>query len=168
MHLDDLHWPGRAPAVIDHVAVGPGGIIVITTVHWIGAVAVVAGRIQRNGRPSAAQDGCEAAAAAVRGVLPADLHQYVVPALAIVTDEPIDVLAGGVLTCSTTRLEAVLDRRPVVLDDRQVARTAAVLWAMLSAGAGAGASAGRQAVTATSRRTGLVDWWRRLLTRSRL
>lgn len=161
MHLDDLHWPGRAPAVIDHVAVGPGGIIVITTVHWVGTVDVGAGRILRNGRPSAAQDGCEAAAAAVRGVLPADLHRHVIPALAMVTDESVDAVAGGVLTCSTARLETVLDRFPVVLDDRQVAHTAAVLWAMLSVGAGR-----RAQPSATVGRTRQGNWWRRLLTRS--
>lgn len=143
MHLDDLDWPGRARTVIDHVAVGPSGIVVVTTVHWIGAVDVRAGRVHHNGRASAAQRSCETAAEAVRSVLPGHLHRHVVPALSIVTAEPIDTVAGDVLACSTTRLETVLDRRPTVLDDLQVARTAAVLWATLSVGAGRGARTSR-------------------------
>ena len=136
LHLDDLHWPGRPRAIIDHVAVGPGGIIVVTTVHWIGRVEVRAGRIHHNGRPSAAQRACEDAAAAVKSVLPADLHAHVVPALSVVTEQPLDSLAGDVVTCSAHELEAVLARRPTVLDERDVGRTAALLWGTLSVGAG--------------------------------
>jgi hypothetical protein len=134
--LDDLRWPGRARAVIDHVAVGPGGIIVVTTVHWIGTVDVRAGQIRHNGRLSAAQRGCEEAAAAIRGVLPPELHRHVIPALSVVTEQPLDALAGNVLTCSAADLEGVLRRRPTVLAEHDVARTVAVLWGTLSVAAG--------------------------------
>ena len=136
LHLDDLHWPGRPRAVIDHVAVGPGGIIVVTTVHWIGRVEVRAGRIHHNGRPSAVQRACEGAATAVRSVLPVDIRSHVVPALSVVTEQPLDSLAGEVLACSANELEAVLARRPAVLSERDVGRTAALLWGTLSVGAG--------------------------------
>ena len=141
LHLDDLHWPGRARAVIDHVAVGPGGIIVVTTVHWIGTVDVRAGQIRHNGRLSAAQRGCEEAAAAIRGVLPPELHRHVVPALSVVTEQSLDALAGDVLTCSAADLEGVLRRRPTVLAEHHVARAAAILLATLSVGAGRRAQA---------------------------
>ncbi len=156
MHLDDLHWPGRPRAVIDHVAVGPGGIIVVITVHWVGTVDVHAGQIYRNGRPSAAQRTCEAAADAVRSVLPVNLHRSVVPALSIVTDQPIDALAGNVLVCATAQLESVLERRPRALTDKQVARTAALLWGTLSVGAGR-----KPRPSGSSRRANQVPgWWR--------
>lgn len=163
MHFDDLHWPGRSRAVIDHVAVGPGGIVVVTTVHWIGTVDVHAGQIRRNGRPSAAQWTCEAAAEAIRSVLPIDVHRFVVPALSIITDQPIDSVAGNVVTCSATQLESVLTRRPDVLSNRQVARTAALLWGTLSVGAGR-----KPRPSGSSRRADQqLGWWRSRLGRSR-
>ena len=163
LHLDDLHWPGRARAVIDHVAVGPGGIIVVTTVHWIGTVDVRAGQIRHNGRPSAARRCCEDAAAAIRSILPADRHRHVVPALSVVTEQRLDALAGGVVTCSAADLGAVLRRRPTVLAEHEIAGTAAILWGALSVGAG------RRAQVAAPRATpvGPVGQLRRLLSRSK-
>jgi hypothetical protein len=163
LHLDDLRWPGRARAVIDHVAVGPGGIIVVTTVHWIGTIDVRAGQIRHNGRLSAAQRGCEEAAAAIRGVLPPELHRHAVPALSVVTDQPLDALAGNVLTCSAADLEGVLGRRPTVLADHDVARATAVLLATLSLGAGRRAQLADAAATSG----GIVARLRRLLGRCR-
>lgn len=157
LHLDDLHWPGRARAVIDHVAVGPGGIIVLLTVNWIGNVEVSAGKVHHNGRPSAAQATCESAAQAIRGVLPTELHNHVMPALSVVTQQPLDGRAGHVLTTSATNLAAVLIRQPTVLDEHEVAQTAAVLWATLSVGGG------QHPRPMTRRRSNrLVGWWRTL------
>ncbi|CAN5553103.1 hypothetical protein BH18ACT8_BH18ACT8_09770 [soil metagenome] len=158
LHLDDLHWPGRARAVIDHVAVGPGGIVVLLTVNWIGTVEVHAGKIHHNGRPSATQGACENAAEAVRGMLPAELRNRVVPALSVVTTQPLDGCAGNVLATSVANLEAVLNRQPTVLDEHQVAHTAAILWANLSVGGG---QHPRQ--PSTPRRSNrLAGWWRTL------
>ncbi len=47
--LHDLHRPGRRFASIDHVAVGPGGVVVIDTKQWAGAVDVVGGILHQNG-----------------------------------------------------------------------------------------------------------------------
>lgn len=156
LHLDDLHWPGRARAVIDHVAVGPGGIIVLFTVNWIGNVELCEGKIHHNGRPSASQVSCETAAEAIRDLLPADLHDSVVPALSVVTEQPLDGLAGTVLATSAANLESVLGRRSTVLDEHQVAQTAALLWATLSVGAGHSPRQPR-----TPRKSNrLTGWWR--------
>jgi len=38
--LHDLHWPGRPLANLDHVVVGPGGVVVIDAKNWAAAVAV--------------------------------------------------------------------------------------------------------------------------------
>ncbi len=142
-HFDDLRWPGRARAVIDHVAVGPGGIVVITTVHWVGQVGVHGGVVHHNGRPSAAPRACEAAAAAVRLALPPELQGHVVAALAVVTAHNIDAEAGGVIACDAASVDSVLRRRDAVLTSNQVARTAALLASTLSAGTGSLGSSGQ-------------------------
>ena len=42
--LHDLHWPGRPFANIDHIAVGPGGVVVIDSKNWSGRID---GRVSR-------------------------------------------------------------------------------------------------------------------------
>ena len=46
--LHDLQRPGRRFASIDHIAVGPGGIVVIDTKDWVGQVEVVDGALRQN------------------------------------------------------------------------------------------------------------------------
>jgi hypothetical protein len=46
--LHDLQRPGRRFAGIDHIAVGPGGVVVIDTKNWAGTVDVVAGELRQN------------------------------------------------------------------------------------------------------------------------
>ncbi|MBT1004041.1 NERD domain-containing protein [Paenarthrobacter sp. DKR-5] len=36
--LHDVHWPGRPQANLDHVLVGPGGVVVIDAKNWSGEV----------------------------------------------------------------------------------------------------------------------------------
>jgi Nuclease-related domain len=38
--LHDVHWPGRPFANIDHIAVGPAGVVVIDSKNWSGPVEV--------------------------------------------------------------------------------------------------------------------------------
>ena len=47
--LHDLHWPGRRLANIDHIAIGPGGVVVIDAKNWSGHVAVESGTLRQNG-----------------------------------------------------------------------------------------------------------------------
>ena len=80
--LDDVVWPGRKPADIDQVVVGPGGVFV-----------VVAGR---TGRSAAAS--CRAAAAVLaRG---AHLGRRTVHAVLCSTDPHPDDLGDDVLLCT--------------------------------------------------------------------
>ncbi len=44
--LHDRRWPGSTRANVDHIAVGPGGVAVIDSKHWAGAISVAAGRLQ--------------------------------------------------------------------------------------------------------------------------
>lgn len=66
--LHDVHWPGRPQANIDHIAIGPGGVVVIDAKNWSGDVQVTAGTLRQNGysrarETSAASDAASAVAA---------------------------------------------------------------------------------------------------------
>lgn len=47
--LHDVHWPGRPKANLDHVLVGPGGILIVDAKHWSGEVRLWEGRLRQNG-----------------------------------------------------------------------------------------------------------------------
>ena len=47
--LNDAHWPGRPKANLDHVLVGPGGILVVDAKNWTGRVELRNGRLTQNG-----------------------------------------------------------------------------------------------------------------------
>lgn len=47
--LHDLHWPGRPKANLDHLLIGPGGIVIIDAKNWSGDVRVKDGRLHQNG-----------------------------------------------------------------------------------------------------------------------
>src|SRR6185312_6358216 len=48
--LHDRRWPGSTRANVDHVVVGPPGVMVVDTKHWAGPVEL------RNGRLCACED----------------------------------------------------------------------------------------------------------------
>jgi hypothetical protein len=47
--LHDVPRPGRRHARIDHIAVGPGGVVVIDTRDWSGTVEISGGVLRQNG-----------------------------------------------------------------------------------------------------------------------
>lgn len=49
MALHDVHWPGRPKANLDHVLVGPGGVIVIDAKNWSGDIHLRNGVLRQNG-----------------------------------------------------------------------------------------------------------------------
>lgn len=66
--LHDVHWPGRPKANIDHIAIGPGGVLVIDAKNWSGDARLRDGELTRNGfarkrETSSALDQCAAVAA---------------------------------------------------------------------------------------------------------
>lgn len=62
--LDAVHWPGRPGVVIDHVGVGPGGVVVMFSRQWTGAVEVRGGVLRQNGIPRLRETSAVSAAAA--------------------------------------------------------------------------------------------------------
>jgi hypothetical protein len=49
MALHDVHWPGRPKANLDHVLVGPGGVLVIDAKNWSGDLQLRSGVLRQNG-----------------------------------------------------------------------------------------------------------------------
>lgn len=47
--LHDVRWPGRPRANLDHLLVGPGGVIVIDAKNWSGNVQLYNGMLKQNG-----------------------------------------------------------------------------------------------------------------------
>jgi hypothetical protein len=83
--LRDLQRPGRRFASIDHIAVGPGGVVVIDTKHWTGHVDVSGGVLHQNGASRAREcELAEASAAAVTAWLEPGQRTAVMPLVALV------------------------------------------------------------------------------------
>lgn len=47
--LHDVHWPGRPKANLDHILVGPGGVLIIDAKNWSGDVRLRDGILRQNG-----------------------------------------------------------------------------------------------------------------------
>jgi hypothetical protein len=76
--LHDVHWPGRPLARLEHVLVGPGGVVVVSVKNWSGHVDVVDGALLQNGYDRfPAVETSLAQAAAVAAVLPAPWRRLV-------------------------------------------------------------------------------------------
>lgn len=67
--LHDVHWPGRPLANVDHIAIGPGGVVIIDAKNWSGDVRWDGTSLRQNGyrrdREVAAVAGCTAAVTAL-------------------------------------------------------------------------------------------------------
>ena len=108
--LHDVRWPGKRFANIDHVVIGPGGVFVIDSKAWSGAVGVRDGVLRQNGcqRDSAvagATDAAMAVAEQVSGVDP----RAVQPVLCFVGDHHDRGRAGDVLLCTPSTLVSASD-----------------------------------------------------------
>jgi hypothetical protein len=121
--LHDVHWPGRPLANLDHVLVGPGGVVVVDAKNWIGNVEVRAGVLRQNGYTrSPAVEGALGQAASVAALLDAP-HRHLVrsiiclagqPDFAEVTDSGVEVLGIDKVVGRVAALPAVLDQQTVV------------------------------------------------------
>ena len=113
MVFHDLPWPGRRYANIDHVVVGPHGVLMIDSKNWPGAVTVRGGVLRLNRRAKEREVAAAAdAALALRGLVPSLHEDLVRPVLCFVQDEPLQGWAGEVMVCSTSNLLTMLTTRP--------------------------------------------------------
>lgn len=69
--LHDVRWPGRPRANLDHVAIGPGGVVVVDAKNWSGEVSVRDGALHCGSwRKDREVEGVVGATAAVTALLP--------------------------------------------------------------------------------------------------
>lgn len=119
--LNDLHWPGRDRANIDHVVVGPTGVFVIDAKNWSGSVKVTNGCLRQNGYARrAATDGAMEAARAIGTLLPSLNPRYVVPVICFVGEAATNGTVDGVWICTSgTLLSALQAGRPVLAAEQR-------------------------------------------------
>lgn len=116
--LHDVHWPGRPKANLDHILVGPGGVIVIDAKSWSGDVRMRNGVLRQNGYSrdravSAVADQCAAVSALLE-----PQHRRLVQAWLCMVDQPDmnDRSASGVQIQGLATLGPSIEALPDVLD----------------------------------------------------
>lgn len=119
----DVHWPGRPHANIDHIAVGPGGVVVIDAKNWTGSVTITDGTLRQNGYLREREvEGAAQAAAAVTALL-APQHRATVRAVICLAGQEQDpvVVGPGVTVIGRHQLAAWLATLPARLTPYDVA-----------------------------------------------
>lgn len=121
--LHDVHWPGRPLANLDHVLVGPGGVVVVDAKNWTGNVEIRAGVLRQNGYSrSPAVEGALGQAAAVAALLEAP-HRHLVRSIICMAGQPdfagttgsgVEVLGINKVVARVAALPAVLEQQTVV------------------------------------------------------
>jgi hypothetical protein len=120
--LHDVHWPGRPQANLDHVAVGPGGVVVVDAKNWSGTVTVSDGMLRQNGyRRQQTLEAAGAAAAAVTAMLAPGHRSRVHVAVCLVQQE-LDAqrLPPGVVVVGLSELAPWLTQLPPALSPEAV------------------------------------------------
>src|SRR5690349_8886179 len=114
--LNDLHWPDRDRANIDHVVVGPTGVFVIDAKNWSGSVKVTNGCLRQNGYSrQSTTDGAMEAARAIGSLLPSVDPRHVVPVICFVGEHAANGTVNGVwIRTSGTLLSALQHGRQVL------------------------------------------------------
>jgi len=132
--LHDVAWPGRPRANLDHVLIGPGGVLVVDTKNWSGTVTADATRGLRNNgyRKTKEVNAVQAARQALLPLVPALSPDVVagVICLAAQDQEPVRLDSGVVVVGRAQLLQHVLDRS-AVLGAQAVMETAMSLGAAL-------------------------------------
>lgn len=121
--LHDVHWPGRPRASLDHVLVGPGGVVVVDRKNWTGEVHISSGVLWQ-GRYARTQavEGALAQCAAVASVM-APQHRRLVRPMICMAAQPalFGVTTSDVAVAGTGRVLAAIEALPAVLDAQGVA-----------------------------------------------
>lgn len=133
--LHDVRWPGRRLANIDHIAIGPGGVVIIDAKNWTGNVTIKDGTLRQNGYSRAREvDGAYEAGAAVAMLLAPEVRGTIrsVICLAGQEHEPVDV-GRGVIAIGRLQLARWLAGMPAQLNPYVVAGIGRHLYRHLGA-----------------------------------
>lgn len=120
--LHDVHWPGRPKANLDHVLVGPGGVVVVDSKNWTGEVRVASGVLWQ-GRYARTQavEGALAQCAAVASVLTPPHRRLVRPLICMAAQPDLfGITSSDVAVAGSQRLLGAIEALPPVLDQQAV------------------------------------------------
>lgn len=120
--LHDVHWPGRPQANLDHVLVGPGGVVVIDAKNWSGEVHLRNGVLYQGIYTRETDTSGALRQAASLAALLEPPHRRLVQAWLCMVRQP-DVRAvtsTGVKICGVDSLPEAVAALPVVLDSTAV------------------------------------------------
>ena len=120
--LHDVHWPGRPKANLDHVLVGPGGVVVVDAKNWTGEVRVSSGVLWQ-GRYSRtlAVEGALAQCAAVASVLEPPLRRFARPMICMSAQPDVfGITSSDVAVAGTERVVDAILALPRALDQDSV------------------------------------------------
>ena len=120
--LHDVHWPGRPKANLDHVLVGPGGVVVVDAKNWTGEVRVASGVLWQ-GRYARTQavEGALAQCAAVASVLAPPHRRHVRPLICMAAQPDLfGVTNSDVAVAGAERVVGAIESLPAVLDQQAV------------------------------------------------
>lgn len=120
--LHDVHWPGRPKANLDHVLVGPGGVVVVDAKNWTGEVRVASGVLWQ-GRYARTQavEGSLAQCAAVTSVLAPPHRRHVRPLICMAAQPDLfGVTNSDVAVAGAQRVVGAIESLPAVLDQQTV------------------------------------------------
>lgn len=132
--LHDVRWPGRPQANIDHIAIGPGGVVVLDAKNWTGDITLADGRLRQNGYGRERElEGVAQATAAVTALV-APQHRSAVSGLLVLAgqEQPPTTTASGVPVVGRLQLAAHLAGRPARLTPYEVAGIGGLLQAQLT------------------------------------
>jgi hypothetical protein len=120
--LHDVRWPGRRRANIDHVAVGPAGILVVDAKNWTGKVSAHHGILRQNGNRRDKQvDGVRRAGADVASQLQLPWALHVIPVLCLAGEHQLPPSrCGQVTVVDVGRLPGWVSALPGHLSPREV------------------------------------------------
>lgn len=131
--LHDVRWPGRPKANLDHILVGPGGVIVVDAKNWTGDVQIRNGVLRQNGYSRAREvTGALQQSAAVAELLEPQDRRFVQAWLCMVGQPWLQGFSeDGVRIQGLARLSEAVAELPVVLDPDFVRRIHAYLQGLL-------------------------------------
>lgn len=137
LSLSRVHRPGNGRRFIDHVLIGPGGIVVIDCQSWVGRIEVTRGAVQQNGFWREAETAEVASTAGSVAALLRPQHRTAVHALVCVAqhDLPHQVVAPGVHVVGVTELGRALRNLPQRLYPAEVLQLHAFLREALAGSA---------------------------------
>ncbi|MET0434144.1 MAG: nuclease-related domain-containing protein [Cellulomonas sp.] len=135
--LHDLHRPGSTDATVEHVAVGPGGVVLVETLRWTGEVTVHDGTLRHRGYGRTADVAAVADAAGAVTALLAPAHRRAVLAVVSLGGRDLEPAAvrGGATAVGEPRLAAHLAALPPVFSPEDVTLVADYLAAELGGAA---------------------------------